>query len=73
MGMKPRLNDPNKQIDPKLCTAPRPESAPESYTRLEPFTVTKREILDNQSIPGVVTCPRHYAGSEGRNPKGKNE
>jgi hypothetical protein len=62
MSMKPRLNDPNKRIDPKLCTEPNPAQAPETYTRLEPFTVTERRNTDNTAIPGVVTGPRRHAG-----------
>lgn len=62
MGMKPRLSDPNKKIDPKLATEPKPDQGREEYTKLHPFTVTERRIQDNQSIPGVVSCPRKHGG-----------
>jgi hypothetical protein len=62
MSMKPRIEPlVNKKLDPKLVTEPSEARGTESLTRLEPFTVTAREEKVNQSIPGVVSCPRRYA------------
>jgi hypothetical protein len=62
MSMKPRIEPlVNKKLDPKLVSEPNPAEGPESYVRLEPFTVTERRILDNQEIPGVVSAPRRFA------------
>lgn len=61
MGMKPRIEQPNKKIDPKLCTEPKPEQGAEQYEHEAPNIVTCKHTIENSKIPGTVSGPKTHA------------
>lgn len=63
MSMKPRLEQPNSRIDPKLCTAPNSHPGDENYEHLDPKEVTcKHSITNSRLVPNLVTAPKQHGG-----------
>jgi hypothetical protein len=63
MGMKPRLEQPNTQIDPKLCTGPNKHPGEETYEHIDPKTVSCRRQTTNTKLdPNLVSGPKTHGG-----------
>ena len=60
MGMKPRLQDENKSIDPNLVSHPLRYDGSEEYEHLTPNTNTCKRSEENKQIPGTVTGPKKH-------------
>ena len=60
MGMKPRIEQPNKKIDPKLCSEPHTSATESSQGKIAPVVVTEHKPMENSAIPGCVSAPRRH-------------
>jgi hypothetical protein len=63
MGMKPRLEQPNKRIAPNLCSAPNSHPGEESNSNIDPKLVSKQKVEINHKLdPKLVSGPKQHEG-----------
>jgi hypothetical protein len=61
MGMKPRLDTPNKRLVPNVCTAPNTHPGEENYEHLTPVVVSCKRTEESKKLdPNLVSGPKQH-------------
>lgn len=58
MGMKPRIEQPNKRIDPKLCSAPNTHPGEETNPNIANTVTTHKVETNKKLVPNLVSEPK---------------